>query len=271
MADMRDHDQDHDRDHEEAEEAEEAEDPSKAPPFDYGLAAIRTLGKPVRLTLYRFLATPLVIGLLLAVHPWTYMKSTDSQSPGASSGTTASTYETGSYDNQPADPSTGYSTPTDATATPDAASQTTALNGIIEESAASRQQVTTAVQDAGSCGTDTGLSSDIDALQQAADSRSALADQANSLAMDQVSGGPETARLLGTALTLSATADGDFVTWVTGLADGQCDAGTSLQQSDYLTGVQDSTKALNAKKAFLDAWNPIATQFGLQSRTADEF
>jgi hypothetical protein len=260
---------------------------------DYGFHLLRTLDRPVRLTLYRLLAVPLAVGLVLAVQPWDWGGSSHSgatafesgQFPGASDN--AADGDSGltdqgvpeTTDPQPGDPDpTDGSTDTGATgtetdtpspsATEDPASQADALDNLISQSAASRGQVSSAVADAESCGS---LSSDAGTLQSAADTRSDLSQQAGALTMDAVDGGSQAASLLSTALSLSATADTDYADWATALAGGTCSQGTTHDQSAYKNGGTDSAKAQKAKADFIAVWNPIATQYDLPTRTADEF
>lgn len=263
---------------------------------DYGLSVFRTLDRPIRLTLYRLLAVPLAVGLLLALHPWTWGGSSHSGTPGFDSGFQSSvgnapegdsghtdpaatgTYDPGTYDPGTADPGgSGPETTDPGTGTPepsptvDASGQASELDSLISQSADSRGQVSTAVTDAEQCGPDAGLSSDATALQTAADSRSSLAQQADGLTLDMVPGGPNAAQLLSTALSLSAAADTDYANWATALGEGTCTPGSTHDQSAYKTGGADSAKAQKAKADFIAVWNPIASQYNLPTRTADEF
>lgn len=271
----------------------------ETPQETYGATVFRTLDRGVRLTFYRLLAVPLALGLVLAFHPWTWGGSSGSSGAGefgsdssySSGGTDGG--DTPAVDDTATDTSSGDATndgtndttadtsgdtgatdepsPSDASPTEDPQSQASALDALISQSADERSQVSAAVTDAEQCGPDAGLDQDATTLQSAADSRTSLAEQATGLTMDAVAGGSDAAQLLSTALSASAAADADYARWATALAGGSCKPGTTHQQSDYVAGGQDSTTAQQAKSAFVDAWNPIAEQYGLSTRGTDEF
>ncbi|MEE4542580.1 hypothetical protein V2S66_11460 [Streptomyces sp. V4-01] len=258
--------------------------PESGAPETYGAAVFRTLDRGVRLTLYRLLAVPLALGLVLAFHPWTWGGGS-SGSSGSSGFGSDSPYATGGADGSDLDgtatddTSTGAGgadvtdepTPTETTPTEDPQSEAAALDALVSQSADERSQVSAAVADAEQCGPDAGLGQDATTLQGAADTRTSLAEQATALPMDAVAGGSDAAQLLSTALDASSSADADYARWATALADGTCRTGATHDQSDYVSGGQDSTTAQQAKSAFVDAWNPIAQQYGLATRSVDEF
>jgi len=74
---------------------------------------------------------------------------------------------------------------------------------------------------------------------------------------------------LNTALTDSATADGDFAAWATDLQQS-CNTSTVTQNQNYQAGLGVSQTAQNDKQTFLDTWNPIAQQYGQETLTASD-
>jgi hypothetical protein len=243
----------------------------------------RTLGPPVRKSLVRILAFPLAAGMLLAVHPWSYLPSND-DTESRKSGQGAPYESSAGVDDMGADGSGGYDTEehgtdtsTEATAaesaspSADGASQAAEVDLILEESAGYRESVRAAVEDATACGAGIGLREDRASFQRAADARTALARQAEELSLDHVDRGPDLAALLQAALDQSAAVDTDFVSWTTELQNGTCSASSATRQEDYLTAMKDSEKVTTAKQTFLDVWNPIAGTYGLRSWRADQF
>ncbi|MHC3471144.1 hypothetical protein ACYF6T_20945 [Streptomyces sp. 7R007] len=228
----------------------------------YGIDVLGTVDRPVRNTIVRVLVAPLIVGLLLAVHPWTFASGT-AQGPGA-----------GDSQTYPKNDDYGVSEPTDTPAdqaTPDDLTQATNLDSLIQQSAAARESVTEAVADAAQCGTGPGLDSDITAFQDAAQTRSSLAQQATALDMSAVEGGSDAASLLATALTDSATADDDFADWATSLRDDGCDPSTATGQSAYTDAEAQSETVTSEKESFLSVWSPLASQYALTDWTADQF
>ncbi|MYS22107.1 hypothetical protein GA0115240_138215 [Streptomyces sp. DvalAA-14] len=242
-----------------------------AQPTGYNRGVFSRIDHGARLSLYRVLLIPLVLALTLAFHPWTWGGSSGSAGPG--DGYNPAPYDTSTDDGSggflPTDTATTDPDPGTPSPTDDGQTEAAALDALITQSADSRAKVSAAVNDAEQCGA--GLSDDAAAFQDAADSRSSLAQQAGNASMDAVLGGPDAALLLSTALSRSADADADYARWAQALAGGDCAPSTTQSQRDFLAGGKDSTKAQQAKSDFVDAWNPIAAQYGLATRSPDEF
>ncbi|MEU0299437.1 hypothetical protein ABZ252_08210 [Streptomyces sp. NPDC006175] len=235
---------------------------------------LRTLAPPVRKTLVRVLAVPLVLLLVPATHPWSYLPSDDGgESP----------YSAGAPESSASDPAGGGSaeeppptgtpaTSTAPTASAEEAAQAGALDEIVEKSADYRTSVQTAVDDASACGAAQGLDQDASALRGAAEARSSLASDVNALTLDQVTRGLDLKVLLQEALRLSATVDNHFADWATAVDDGSCSASSVTDQADYLLATGEANEAAaTAKQDFVDAWNPIAETYALRSWRADQF
>jgi hypothetical protein len=244
----------------------------------YNAAVFRSVDRGVRLTLYRMLAVPLVLALLLALHPWTWGGSSGSGTSDSNDfgyGTPApydtATSDDGSDSLYPTDDTTADTGDdgSDPSPTDDAQTEAEALDALISQSADARSDVSAAVSDVEQCGS--GLSDDAGTFQDAADSRQSLAEQAQELTMDEVDGGSDAAELLSTALAQSAEADADYARWAQALADGDCTPGSTQNQDDFVAGGKDSTKAQQDKSDFVDTWNPIAAQYQLASRSPDDF
>jgi hypothetical protein len=210
---------------------------------------VRSMSRPVRMSLCRWLFIPPVLALLLVTHPWTYLPK---------------------HHPRPAPPPVHVTaSPSPVTSEADSpASQAAALDKIVSQSAGFRSQASHAVNDAAGCGD---LQSDLDVLTGAAAARGRLADQVDNLEMDQVTGGPDAKELLRTALSDSASADSDYVDWVQELWIAGCDPAMAMDQEDRSSGDQESGAAQESKTEFLGVWKPIASEFGLRTWTADQF
>jgi hypothetical protein len=142
---------------------------------------------------------------------------------------------------------------------------------LLSTSASSRSQVANAVQAVDDC-TDSGSVSNAQSvLAQAAQARQSLSQQAASLDVSQLPAGAAAAmQTLSRAWSESAAADTDFSNWAGAMADGGCSPGNSPHNADWNNGLSQSTSATTDKKSFVAAWNPIATQYDLATRTDGE-
>lgn len=153
-----------------------------------------------------------------------------------------------------------------ATSTDDEAGQVTQ---ILSAAAADRKSVVDAVADAQQCGYGQGLQSDLDALQSAQTDKQNLASQASNLDLSSIDPTGELASDLSRALDDSATADGDYASWVQDLQQ-QCDPAQATQDDEYVTAGTDSDQATSDKTAFLQQWNALAPQYGQQTWTESQ-
>ncbi|MEU8133664.1 hypothetical protein [Streptodolium elevatio] len=157
-------------------------------------------------------------------------------------------------------PSASASPSASPSASGDPGTQAAALSGLLDNSGASRQSVINAVNNASGCTALTAAASD---LSRAADSRNALLAELDTLKFDALPEAAPALSALRTAWRESASADAHYAAWAQAQADSGCGAGqTSKDAGDAASG-----RATAAKQAFVQAWNDIATRFGLPTRT----
>lgn len=152
-----------------------------------------------------------------------------------------------------------------------AQAQASAVDQLLANSTSSRSQVANAVQAVDNCTDYASVSNAQSALTQAAQARKSLSQQAASLDVSQLPAGAAAAmQTLSRAWSESAAADTDFANWAGAMANGGCSPGNAPHNTDWNNGLTQSTSATTDKKSFVAAWNPIATQYGLATRTDGE-
>lgn len=212
-------------------------------------------------------ALPLFVVILVAIHPWTY-----SQDGPSSIGSGQSGFEQNGqvlqYGNADATTATEAATetvtattddvtsPTDSSSDP--AGEAATVTGLLQQAQTVRQSVVSAVQDASNCGD---LSSDQQTLASAASQRTTLASTASDTPVDALSGASDVPRELSQALSDSASADQDFVAWISDL-ESSCNSATATDDPQYRQAESESGQATQDKQNFLATWNPIASQYG---------
>jgi len=133
------------------------------------------------------------------------------------------------------------------------------LSQLLAQSATDRSAIVAAVNDVNSCGSD--LAADIQTFQQAAVSRQSL--------LSQLTGLPDSYALptqmlqdLTSAWQSSYQADQDFAGWANDENSNGCTA-NDTSDSDYQAATEPDDQATADKQAFVNLWNPIASQYGL--------
>jgi hypothetical protein len=167
---------------------------------------------------------------------------------------------------------TGGGTPSPSPSQSSASSaqdQAKALDDLLDESAADRKKVSGAVRDVDTCASGDAVGRAENDLNDAADHRDSLVDRLDRLELDQVEGGAEAVADLRAAWQDSADADRAFASWASSMASGGCTPGGTGHDGDYDRGIDSSQKAQQAKEDFVDKWNPIADEQGLEERSAD--
>jgi hypothetical protein len=157
-------------------------------------------------------------------------------------------------------------TPSSATATPSSQSAQQAaasLAGLLAQSVTDRSSTVNAVNSVSQCGPT--LSQDPQILQSAAAARQRLLSQVAGLPGRSALSGQMLQALTG-AWQASATADRDFAQWAQEELSQGC---TQNDQADpnFQAAAAPDAQATADKKAFVNLWNPIATQYGLTSYT----
>ncbi len=177
--------------------------------------------------------------MIVVVHPWTF-----ESSPASGAGLDYSGNS---------DYGGGY---TDLTAEADA------ITNILRQAQSERQSVVNAVNDALSCGS--AINRDQQALATAQADRRQFAQDAVDTPVDSLDGASMVPQELSTALSDSATADGDFAQWV-GDLENSCSSGSVTQDPNYAAANSASTQADQDKQSLLSTWNPIAQQYDQQT------
>ena len=208
------------------------------------------------------LGVPLLLVLLLAIHPWTFGSGDsgyqfigqNAPNPDYQGGYQVpnQTFDTGG---QTVVETTTESVETTTAGDPD--TEAAAVTAILNQAKNDRGAVVAAVGAASRCDN---LSSDLTAMQGAQNDRQNLAQQAAGLAVDALSGASSVPSLLNAALKDSATADGDFVSWIQDLQQS-CTAGNATSDMNYSAAGEASTTAETDKQTLLNTWNPVAQAY----------
>lgn len=240
----------------------------------YPRVTLKAMPKEVWTAIVAVTIFPLLLVLLLAIHPWTFAGGTagtvGSGQPDASQfgEFAAPTADTVVQENTDTDADTDSSTDeaTSSSAAPDPASEAAAVTSVLQQAQAIRQSVVSAVQDASTCGD---LSGDQQALRDAQSARESLATSAGDTPTDALPEAAEVPAELSTALTDSATADGEFADWVADL-ESSCDKSTATDDSNYQQAESDSKQASADKQTVLATWNSVASQYGQPTFTESD-
>jgi hypothetical protein len=142
-----------------------------------------------------------------------------------------------------------------------ASSQAAAVNNLLSSSATTRKALQDAVGEAGDC---TDLSSAVSQIQNAVNQRSTEYNQASALSTSALADGTIVKADLTTALRSSLDADRDYLAWAQQLQLGCVPA---TESSAYNAANQADTQANAAKQAFVQVWNPVAAQYGIQQES----
>jgi len=179
---------------------------------------------------------------------------------------TASSRAAGTAPTRAAATQASGTTPAASASATNGRSQATAVEETLEASRASRTKLAPAIATVEACGD---VSSTVATMQQVVGERSEQLKRARALAVGALTNGAQLQSLLVQALQHSLEADQHFVSWAQALSTGGC-SGTAPHTDDYGAAEAASGSATVAKQDFLQAWNPIATSFGLRSRTEAE-
>ncbi|QMU74568.1 hypothetical protein GXW83_00975 [Streptacidiphilus sp. PB12-B1b] len=154
---------------------------------------------------------------------------------------------------------------------PDGAQQqAAAIDQLLSQNDGTRSQVTDAVNDVDNCTSGGDLSNDVSALQQAAQTRQDLLSQLGALDVSALPGGDQVVSDLKQAWTESIQADQAFASWAQDVQNGSCGSSGADHTSNWDAADDDSRQATADKQAFVTVWTPIAQQYGLTVRTADQ-
>ena len=159
------------------------------------------------------------------------------------------------------------SPPSSTAAGPSAQSEATAVNSLLLNSANSRLQwnSNTLTNDVGSC---VYLNSAVTQIGDIAKERSSELNQAQALQTGAIPNGATLKSQLMTALQISLSIDNDYLGWAKQQQSSGCTVGTN--SSYYQSATSQDPQATADKMTFLNTWDPIASQYGLQQFTAGQ-
>jgi hypothetical protein len=142
------------------------------------------------------------------------------------------------------------------------------MESLLEQSNSSRGQVASAVQGLAACTLDPHQASATFAA--AAQARQSVLTSLAALDVTGLAEGPQLKGLLQQALQHSVEADQGFKAWADELASRGCSRSGATQSSTFAAANASSDQATAAKSAFVAAWNPVATRFGLRQWAAGD-
>jgi serine/threonine protein kinase len=143
-----------------------------------------------------------------------------------------------------------------------ASRQAAAVNDLLRSSAATRKSLQGAVSQAHEC---TDLSSAVSQIQNAVNQRNAEYNQAAALSTSALADGMIVKTDLTAALRNSLDADREYLAWAQQELKLSCAAAS--QSSAYNAAYNADKQADAAKEAFVQVWNPVAAQYGLQQES----
>jgi hypothetical protein len=151
-------------------------------------------------------------------------------------------------------------------ATASAAEFAAAMDGLLDESAAARTNVSSTVAALQSCRTSASRAAST--LRAAGKARTALATRGEALDPAGVSGGPDIVDAFVSLQKASAAADDSFAAWADDVTRSGCRS-AALHTANWAQGNQHSAEATAAKSRFVALWNKVATAQGQRTRSTD--
>ena len=147
-----------------------------------------------------------------------------------------------------------------------ASRQAAAVNNLLSSSAATLRALQGAVSEVFNC---TNLSSAVPQIQNVVNQRSTEYNQASALSTSALADGAAVKSDLIAALRNSLDADKDFLTWAQQQLNPGCTP--TAQSSAYNAAYNASQQAGASKKAFIQVWDLVAAQYGIQQKSPGTF
>jgi len=147
-----------------------------------------------------------------------------------------------------------------------ASRQAAAVNNLLSSSAATLKALQGAVSEVSNC---TNLSSAVRQMQNVVNQRSTEYNQASALSTSALANGAAVKSDLIAALRNSLDADKDFLTWAQQQLSPGCTP--TAQSSAYNAAYNASQQAGASKMAFIQVWDPVAAQYGIQQKSPGSF
>ena len=158
------------------------------------------------------------------------------------------------------------SAPSSSSAPALASRQAAAVNDLLNSSAATLKALQGAVSEVSNC---TNLSGAVRQLHNVVNQRSIEYNQASALSTSALANGAAVKSELIAALRSSLDADQDFLTWARQQLNPGCTP--AAQSSAYNAASNASQQAGVAKKAFIEVWDLVAAQYGIQQKSPGTF
>jgi hypothetical protein len=172
----------------------------------------------------------------------------------------------------PGSPSTNPTTPANNNSPsdgggPTAQGEATAINNLLVSSAQARSQwdAQTLVNNTGNC---VNIDQDVTQIGDIANSRSSELNQVQTLQFDKLPNGATLKSQLMSALQVSLQIDNDYLNWAKQQQSSSCSYG--FNNTYYNNATAEDNTATNDKQAFLNNWDPIASQYGLEQFSAGQ-
>jgi hypothetical protein len=144
-----------------------------------------------------------------------------------------------------------------------ASRQATSVNTLLSSSLVARRALADAVGNVRGCAH---VPLSVSHIQRVVDRRSAEFDQAKTLKLNAIAGGPRIKADLLAALRNSLDADQAYLTWAKQQMSGGCKP--TRKSSAYTAAIAADSQAANSKQAFVRVWNPVAAKYDLPQKTA---
>ena len=158
------------------------------------------------------------------------------------------------------------SAPSSSSAPTLASRQAAAVNNLLTSSAATLKALQGAVSEVFNC---TNLSSAVGQIQNVVNQRSTEYNQASALSTFALANGAAVKSDLIAALRNSLDADKDFLTWAQQQLNPGCTP--AAQSSAYNAAYNASQQAGASKQAFIQVWDLVAAQYGIQQKSPGTF
>jgi hypothetical protein len=156
--------------------------------------------------------------------------------------------------------------PSSSSASNLASRQAAAVNNLLSLSAATLKALQGAVSEVFNC---TNLSRAVRQIQNVVNQRSTEYNQASALSTSALANGVAVKSDLIAALRNSLDADKDFLTWAQQQLNPGCTP--TAQSSAYNAAYNASQQAGASKKAFIQVWDLVVAQYGIQQKSPGTF
>ncbi|WP_426504847.1 hypothetical protein ACPPVO_45350 [Dactylosporangium sp. McL0621] len=153
-------------------------------------------------------------------------------------------------------------TPTRGSAA-DPRTQAAAVDALLDAGISSRTKLNAAIDLVNNC---TLLERAIGDMQTVGSERQSQIDSVSRFDLSAIPEGEQVRSMLKEALGYSLAADRSFVSWGQARQSSECGGG----QADYEEAQRQTLNSGAAKTRFVDVWNPVASRYGLRTRSSND-